>query len=247
MAARDRFHPAADTAPGPEAEADPDPGTAPGPEAEADPDPGTAPGPEAEADPEPDTQASAGQQRGPGLEVYGDSAYGSGEARAAYRDAGHDTVIKPGPLRPAVPGGFTVDDFAIDEEQGTVTCPAGQVRAMSRSRTVSFGTACAACPLRGMCTTAKDGRSMTIHPHEGLLRAARAQARSEEFKRAYPTRSSVERIIAWIATQNGRRVRLRYIGTAKNDAWLHTRCAAINLRTLLRHGLTRSGGAWVLA
>jgi Transposase domain (DUF772) len=31
------------------------------------------------------------------LEVYRDSAYGSGEARAAGRDAGHDTVIKSGP------------------------------------------------------------------------------------------------------------------------------------------------------
>ena len=31
----------------------------------------------------------------------GDSAYGSREARAAYRDGGHDTVIKPGPLQPA--------------------------------------------------------------------------------------------------------------------------------------------------
>ena len=40
---------------------------------------------------------------GPVLEVYGDSAYGSGDARAAYRDAGHDTAIKPGPLRPAGP------------------------------------------------------------------------------------------------------------------------------------------------
>ncbi len=65
--------------------------------------------------------------------------------------------------------------------------------------------------------------------------------------RAYPTRSAIERIISWTATQNGRRVRLRYIGTAKNDAWLHNRCAAINLRTLLRHGLTRQDGAWVLA
>ena len=54
-------------------------------------------------------QDGAGQdaREGGGLEVYGDSAYGSGEARAAYRDGGHDTVIKPGPLRPAVPGGFT--------------------------------------------------------------------------------------------------------------------------------------------
>lgn len=34
---------------------------------------------------------------------------------------------------------------------------------------------------------------------------------------------------------------------AKNDAWLQARCAAINLRTLLRHGLARSGGAWILA
>jgi hypothetical protein len=183
----------------------------------------------------------------PGLEVYGDSAYGSGEARADYRDAGHDTVIKPGPLRPAVPGGFTIDDFIVDEEQGTVTCPAGQVRPMSGKRTVTFGVACAACPLRELCTTSKDGRSMTIHPHDGLLRAARAQARTQEFKRAYPTRSNIERTIAWVATQNGRRVRLRYIGTAKNDAWLHTRCAGLNLRTLLKAGLTRSGGAWVLA
>jgi len=146
-----------------------------------------------------------------------------------------------------VPGGFTIDDFIVAEEQGTVTCPNGVIRQMSKNRTVTFGVACARCPLRERCTTAKDGRSVTIHPHEGLLREARAQARTEEFKRAYPTRSSIERTIAWIATQNGRRVRLRYIGTAKNDAWLHNRCAGLNLRTLVNGGLTRCGGAWILA
>ena len=183
----------------------------------------------------------------PGLEVYGDSAYGSGQARADYQAAGHDTVIKPGPVRPAVPGGYTIDDFAVNEDDGTVTCPAGQVRPMSPARTVTFGAVCAACPLRQRCTAAAGGRSMTIHPHDGLLRAARAQARTRQFKQAYPTRSNIERTIAWIATQNGRRVRLRYIGTIKNDAWLHNRCAALNLRTLLNAGLTRSAGAWVLA
>jgi Transposase DDE domain len=166
---------------------------------------------------------------GEGLEVYGDSVYGSREARAAYRDAGHDTIIKPGPVRPAVPGGFTQDDFTVDEDHGTVTCPAGQVLQMSKTRTVTFGAARAACPLRERCTTAKDGRSMTIHSHDELLRAARAQARTAEFKQACPTRSAIERIISWTATQNGRRVRLRFLGTAKNDAWLHNRCAAINL------------------
>jgi hypothetical protein len=210
---------------------------------------GTAPGPgdDTAAGAEPGTGPGEEPEQGEELEVYGDSAYGSGEARAAYRDAGHDTVIKPKPLQPAVPGGFTLDDFAINEDQGTVTCPAGVTRPMSPARTVTFGAACAGCPLRQRCTTARDGRSMTIHPHEGLLRAARAQARTPEFKRAYPTRSMIERVISWTATQNGRRVRLRYIGTARNNAWLHSRCAAINLRTLLRHGLTRSGGAWVLA
>ena len=197
-------------------------------------------------EPEAGTPAVAGQERGTGLEVYGDSAYGSGEARAAYREGGHDTVIKPGPLRPAVPGGFTVDDFTIDEGQGTVTCPAGVTRQMSPARTATFGAACGGCPLRQQCTTARDGRSMTIHPQEGLLRAARAQARTEEFKRAYPARSMIERVIAWTATQNGHRVRLRYIGTSKNDAWLHDRCAALNLRTLIKRGLTRRDGAWTL-
>jgi hypothetical protein len=56
-----------------------------------------------------------------------------------------------------------------------------------------------------------------------------------------------ERIIAWTATQNGHRIRLRYTGTEKNDAWLHNRCAAINLRTLLKAGLTRRDGAWALS
>ena len=80
-----------------------------------------------------------------------------------------------------------------------------------------------------------------------LATRIRAQAKTPRFKRDYPTRSNVERTVAQVATQNGRRVRLRYIGTAASDAWLHTRCAALNLRTLLRHGLTRVNGSWAIA
>jgi hypothetical protein len=182
-----------------------------------------------------------------GLQVYGDSAYGTGEARATYAAGGHDTVIKPKPLLPAVPGGFTLDDFTIDEQAQTVCCPAGHTRTMSPKRTVTFGTLCAGCPLRDRCTTARDGRSMSIHQHEQLLRAARAQARTPQFKQDYPTRSTVERIISWIATQRGRRVKLRYYGVDKNHAWLRNRAAAINLRTLVNAGLTHRDGTWALA
>ena len=80
------------------------------------------PGPEPQPEPEPDDAGA--QAQADGLEVYGDSAYGSGEGHAAYRAAGHDTIIKPGPLRAAVPGGFTLDDFAIDDHAGTVMAPA---------------------------------------------------------------------------------------------------------------------------
>ena len=193
-----------------------------------------------------EASAAAGEKDA-GLRVYGDSAYGTGAARAAYRAAGHQTVIKPKPLRAAVPGGVTLDDFTVDEPGGTVTCPAGHTRPMSPKRTVTFGALCAGCSLRQRCTSAADGRSMSIHPHEQLLRAARAQARTPEFKRDYPTRSTVERIIAWVATHRGRRVTLRYLGVAKNHAWLRNRAAAINLRTLVNAGLTRRDGAWALA
>jgi hypothetical protein len=184
---------------------------------------------------------------GDGLEIYGDSAYGTGDARAAYRAAGHDTVIKPKPLAPAVPGGFTLDDFTVNETDRSVTCPAGNTRPMSPARSVSFGGLCATCPLRARCTTATTGRTLTIHEHDGLLRAARAQAKTAQFNQAYPTRSHVERTVAHVATQNGRRIKLRYIGQAKNNAWLRTRCAALNLRTLLNRGLTRQDAGWAIA
>ncbi|HEY3143519.1 MAG TPA: transposase, partial [Acidimicrobiales bacterium] len=65
----------------------------------------------------------AGEQ--PGLEVLGDTHYGSGQTRAALRAAGHTQTIKPIPLHSAVAGGFTIHDFRIDQQAGTVRCPAG--------------------------------------------------------------------------------------------------------------------------
>jgi hypothetical protein len=190
---------------------------------------------------------SGGSRNGQGLEVYGDSHYGSGQARADYAGSGHNTVIKPIPVRPAVPGGFTLDDFTIDEDNATVTCPAGVTRTLTNRRSVTFGAACASCPLRQRCTTSRRGRHLELHPYERLMRAARAQARTAEFKQAYPTRAVIERVIAWTAVQNGRRVKLRYLGDRKNDAWLQHRCAALNLRTLVNAGLTCHNEQWAIA
>jgi IS5 family transposase len=183
------------------------------------------------------------------LAWYGDTAYGTGELREAIGAAGQQAVIKPKPVQPAVPGGFTIDDFAIDEQAGTVTCPAGVTRPITPSRHVVFGAACRGCPLRERCTTSKSGRAVTLHPHDGLLRAARAAwAADPALHQDYAAhRPHVERVIAHVATFRGRRIKLRYRGTAKNHAWLKRRTAALNLRNLAGRGLARCDGAWVLA
>src|SRR4051794_23196523 len=76
------------------------------------------------------------------VEVLGDSAYGTGEMLDALNKKGRTATIKPWPLRPAVEGGFTLDDFGYDDEAGTVTCPNGVTRRVSRTRQVIFGAAC---------------------------------------------------------------------------------------------------------
>ena len=183
-------------------------------------------------------------ENGP-LEVLGDSAYGTGDARAALRDAGHTAVIKPLPVRAPVPGGFTIDDFAIDFTTQTVSCPAGHSKKITKSRSFSFGVLCRGCPLRERCTTAKGPRSLTLHEHEALLRAARRQAETADFQAVYRQhRPMVERSIAWLTRGNRR---LRYRGIAKNDHWLHHRAAALNLRRLLSLGLNTDHNGWVLA
>lgn len=60
-------------------------------------------------------------------------------------------------------------------------------------------------------------------------------------------RPNVERAIAQVATWRGRRVRLRYRGEARNNAWLKCRTAALNLRDLVGRGLAYRDGAWQLA
>ena len=56
-------------------------------------------------------------------------------------------MIKPKPLQAPVKGGLTIDDFAVDEQAGTVTCPAGHTVALSRTRVATFGVLCRHCPL----------------------------------------------------------------------------------------------------
>jgi transposase len=180
---------------------------------------------------------------------YGDSAYGTGDLRGAINDADDEAVIKPKPVQPPVEGGFTVDDFTVDEQAGTVGCPAGHTRPISRTRVASFGALCRGCPLLERCTTSKTGRKIVLHQRDDLLRGARRDwADKPELREKYRKfRPNVERVISQIASRGGRRLKLRYRGTEKNNAWLTRRTAALNLRNLLSRGLARTARNWVLA
>jgi hypothetical protein len=182
----------------------------------------------------------------PGLEVLGDTHYGSGQTRAALRAAGHTQTVKPIPLSSAVPGGFTIHDFRIDQQAGTVACPAGATATITASGQASFARWCQRCPLRGRCTTAKAGRTIQVHPHEDELRAARRRAMTRSFQDSYRRwRPMVERSIAWLVADGCRRV--PYRGIQRNELWWSLRVAAVNLHRLLVLGLARQDGAWVLA
>jgi hypothetical protein len=187
----------------------------------------------------------------PGLQVLGDSAYGTGDLRAALADPdqAHTAVIKPPPLRPTVPGGFSIDDFTVDEPNGQVTCPGGHTRRITAKRRVTFGAVCHACPLREQCTTAKDGRKIHLHPHNAVLREARqAWATDADLRDTYRQhRPMVERSIAWLVGVRSRCRRVPYRGVTANNWWIHTRAAALNLRRLLNLGLVASRGTWTLS
>src|SRR5215467_304372 len=186
------------------------------------------------------------------LTVLGDTAYGTGALRARLQASGHAAVIKPPPLPRAIPGGFTIDDFTVDDQAGTATCPAGRTVALGRpqadgNRAAQFKTRCRGCPLRERCTTATAGRVLTVHPCRAQLAAARRAAADPAWQDEYRRwRPPVERAIAWLVAHGNRRV--PYRGVTKNNTWLHNRAAALNLRRLVNLGLTRtSDGTWALA
>ena len=179
------------------------------------------------------------------VRVLGDSAYGTGQTRATLAELKHVAVIKPIPLRTPVPGGFTSDDFTINVDARTVTCPAEHTVRITPSGGAKFEKHCRSCPLAGLCTTAIRGRKLTISAHEHHLRAARALARTPQWQAEYRQhRPMVERSIAWL-TRGNRKV--RYRGVTKNNHWLHHRAAALNLRRMITLGLTHTGTTWAIA
>ena len=181
--------------------------------------------------------------------VYGDAAYGTGPMLEALDAAGAVSRLKVQPAT-GVAGHFTKDDFAIDLEARTVTCPAAQVAHFNRDGNgfqVRFRAACASCLLASRCTTSASGRKIEIGPHEALLAEGRAATRDPAWLADYrATRPKVERKLAHLVRRHhgGRRARVR--GRQKVAADFALLAAAVNLARLAVLGLTGGGGTWAV-
>ena len=171
-------------------------------------------------------------------EVIGDTHYGNAENR---RSLAHDGVELTAPAQPSAAkrGYFSKDEFTIDLEAGTVTCPAGQTATIptstARYRQARFDSkVCARCPLRDRCTKRAGGRTIDINRDEELLIAARQARWTPQFRQRYRERARVERKNAQLKSG---RTKLPWRGIRKANAWLKLRMAALNLDNLGRMAL----------
>lgn len=152
------------------------------------------------------------------------------------------------------PGGrLSKDAFTVDLAAGKVTCPNKVTVAIRPHRDgggqARFGVSCATCPLMVQCTQAKDGRVISIGPHEEHLAQGRARSADPAWLAVYrATRPKVERKIAHLMRRRhgGRRARVR--GQAKVGADFSLLAAAVNVARLGLLGIMSTGGGkWAIA
>ena len=195
-------------------------------------------------------------------EALGDAAYGDGDTRQAFADAGRTLIARvPGrPNKAHFPKEDFLIDLGIDLEAGTCTCPAGQVTGtivpvgkrtgrtgrIHQVRAFQFdGAVCGVCPLRPRCIAAKGrkGRRVQLHPQEDLLQRARALQQSDAFAGYRKWRVVVEHRLARLVQLGIRQA--RYFGRAKTRFQLYLAATVANLTLVAaKAGLTGDiGGA----
>ena len=144
-------------------------------------------------------------------ETIGDCAYGDGGTRQKYSNAERKLVAKV--ARHGRRDQINKDEFQIDLEAMTCTCPNGEVTStlvsqgtykdingekISGQAFVFDETQCKICSLRSDCIKAKKKkhRAVQLHPQEKLLQEARAFQQTETFKEYQQLRQSVEHRLA---------------------------------------------------
>ena len=170
------------------------------------------------------------------VRVLGDTAYGNGPVRAELAEREVD-VLAPVPAGKIEEGVLGKQDFRIDVNAHTVTCPHGHTvpiwTSPSGYRGASFTPAmCRDCPLKERCCPGRPRRQIRIMEHEHLLQTGRQALQdpdsSEHLRR---TRPRIERLLGLLAHRYGAR-KSRYIGSAKSRLQASWAAALVNLNPI---------------
>jgi transposase len=200
-------------------------------------------------------------------ETIGDCAYGDGGTRQKYADANRKLIAKV--ARHGRRDQINKDEFQIDLETMTCTCPNGQVTSnlvpqgmykdangeKIRGQAFVFDEIqCEVCPMLSDCIKAKKRKHRTVqlHPQEKLLQEARAFQQSEAFKEYRRLRQTVEHRLARLVQLGIRQA--RYFGRRKTLFQLLMAATVANLTlAATKTGQIRTKGgrrdsfcAWIL-
>lgn len=194
----------------------------------------------------------ADAERGETGEVFGDAAYGTGQFQNVLETNGIVSGCKTQSVPRRAKGLFTKDQFTVDLDSDTVSCPNQILVTIGRhgdgSGTAKFGVACKSCPLRAQCTKSRSGRTISIHTYEAVLVRARARNHDSRWRARYrATRPKIERKLGHLMRRKhgGRNARVR--GRTKIDADFSLLAAAVNLARLALKGLTTTRNGWTIA
>lgn len=139
------------------------------------------------------------------------------------------------------PEGYRQEDFTLDWENETATCPQGVVTHVWAAREkdnrpgiyIRFGAACHSCDAWGKCTTGKRGRTLFVSMYHDLIAQRRAEQQTADFQEAMKARAAVEGTISMLVRSHGAR-QARYRGREKVNLQALCTGAAVNLKQVMR-------------
>ena len=176
-------------------------------------------------------------------QVLGDTHYGSVRLRKVVRDTlGVNLVGKPQAAARKKSDRFRKEDFSIDFEQMSATCPSG---AVTKEWVWSWSSQdnvhsprfkwrpgqCSSCPVRSRClSTGRRQRALVLHSQEEELRDQRRRWQEPETRRAYRRRAEGERLIHTMTRHGCRKARAWGLQAAQVQA--HVVAITANLKLL---------------
>ncbi len=185
---------------------------------------------------------------------YTDKGYITGSNLADSQEKGIQLMGEASQLENK--GLFTADEFIIDHQSKTATCPAGctsiswkelEVGQHKGDMQIRFGKQCQDCSLKDQCTDSKRGRRLRLNQHYELLRKRREESRTKSFKETMKRRSPVEGTISEMVRAHGLR-RSRYRGIHKTHLQNLLIGTAVNLKRLVKAmSLSKNGQKQQLA